>query len=243
LLLSERDRLVAGGIEYRLTGARADHVRSVLAKGPGDSLKCGLVGVGTGQGRILSDDGQSLRLELCELSSRAPPRLEIILAMPRPKALSRVLQAVASFGVARLDLIGGYRVDKAYFDSPRLASERLLEDLRLGCEQGVQVHLPAVGVEPRFGHFVEQVLGARPSAPGFLLHPQASRAFPASAGLGPARLALGPEGGWTQGELRAFENHGFEPITLGPAVLRTEVAVAAALGQLQLLEAQRLSGT
>lgn len=45
-------------------------------------------------------------------------------------------------------------------------------------------------------------------------------------------LAIGPEGGWTDEELRAARDAGFEEASLGRLILRTETAVIAALASL-----------
>lgn len=46
-------------------------------------------------------------------------------------------------------------------------------------------------------------------------------------------LAVGPEGGFSDNELRALQQYGFIPVRLGPRVLRTETAALAALSALQ----------
>ena len=51
-------------------------------------------------------------------------------------------------------------------------------------------------------------------------------------------LAIGPEGGWIERELETFVERGFKPVSLGAPILRVEAAVAAALGQLLLLQRQ-----
>ena len=53
-----------------------------------------------------------------------------------------------------------------------------------------------------------------------------------AARLGPPAsvvLAIGPEGGWTPGELRKFEQSGWESASLGSTILRAETAAIAAL--------------
>jgi RsmE family RNA methyltransferase len=45
-------------------------------------------------------------------------------------------------------------------------------------------------------------------------------------------LALGPEGGWVEAEVESFRRAGFETVSLGSRVLRTESAVAALVGRL-----------
>jgi 16S rRNA (uracil1498-N3)-methyltransferase len=42
-------------------------------------------------------------------------------------------------------------------------------------------------------------------------------------------FAVGPEGGWTQDEMQLFTEHGWQPVTLGPRILRAETAALAAL--------------
>jgi 16S rRNA (uracil1498-N3)-methyltransferase len=42
-------------------------------------------------------------------------------------------------------------------------------------------------------------------------------------------LAIGPEGGWTADEVQLFADHSWQPITLGPRILRAETAAIAAL--------------
>ena len=42
-------------------------------------------------------------------------------------------------------------------------------------------------------------------------------------------LAIGPEGGWTPEELQHFADHHWQPVTLGPRILRAETAAIAAI--------------
>ena len=42
-------------------------------------------------------------------------------------------------------------------------------------------------------------------------------------------LAIGPEGGWTAEEMALFGERGWNPVTLGPRILRAETAAIAAL--------------
>jgi 16S rRNA (uracil1498-N3)-methyltransferase len=42
-------------------------------------------------------------------------------------------------------------------------------------------------------------------------------------------LAIGPEGGWTPEEMSLFATHAWQPVTLGPRILRAETAAIAAI--------------
>ena len=46
-------------------------------------------------------------------------------------------------------------------------------------------------------------------------------------------LLVGPEGGWSEVEIAAFDAAGCRPVRLGPRVLRTETAGLAAVAALQ----------
>jgi 16S rRNA (uracil1498-N3)-methyltransferase len=52
---------------------------------------------------------------------------------------------------------------------------------------------------------------------------------------GPIALTIGPEGGFSDGEVEAARNAGFHAVSLGPRVLRTDTAAVAALAAIQTL--------
>ncbi|GAB4158583.1 MAG: hypothetical protein Fur0037_26060 [Planctomycetota bacterium] len=56
----------------------------------------------------------------------------------------------------------------------------------------------------------------------------------------PFALLLGPEGGLIPYEVERLEQHGFLTVSLGPHPLRTENALAALHGQLDLLRRRAL---
>ncbi len=51
----------------------------------------------------------------------------------------------------------------------------------------------------------------------------------APAELRSIALAIGPEGGWTPEEIDLFTAHAWQPVTLGPRILRAETAAIAAI--------------
>jgi 16S rRNA (uracil1498-N3)-methyltransferase len=55
------------------------------------------------------------------------------------------------------------------------------------------------------------------------------------AGLSHIELLIGPEGGLSDTELRLATQHGYQGLRLGPRILRTETAAAAAIAALQTL--------
>jgi RsmE family RNA methyltransferase len=174
------------------------------------------------------------------LKEPPPPKvgLSLLLALPRPKALKKVLAAVASMGVQRLVLCNAARVEKSYFDS-KVLKEELTAHLQAGLEQAQDTVPPEVQVETRFRPFVEdKQKGVFGKALRCLAHPVAKPASEALAFGGPdeqAVLAIGPEGGWVPFELELLQAAGFTPFSLGPRTLRVEVAVPYAMGVLTAL--------
>ena len=53
-------------------------------------------------------------------------------------------------------------------------------------------------------------------------------ALQSNSAAGEVTLAFGPEGGWTESELKSFEEAGWIAASLGSTILRAETAVIAA---------------
>jgi len=238
---------LAGDATCTLRDRRAQHLRTVLGAEVGSQVRAGVIGGGIGSAELLADDGTAitLRLTLTE-PAPAPLPIELVLAIPRPKVLIRVVEAAAAFGVARIELTNAWRVDKSYLSSPRLAPDALALAARLGAEQGATTHLPAITVHHRLMALLDarwpgrgsdtpaRKLIAHPGAPPIeaaITSPRDSPEPPA-----PLALAIGPEGGWIAREVDTFVARGFSPVSIGAPILRVETAVAAALGQLLLLD-------
>ncbi len=235
LLLVDPAELAADGT-CTVRDRRALHLRSVLGAGIGSHLRAGVVGGGTGSAELVADDGTAITLRL-ELTAPAPAPLpvELVLAIPRPKVLSRVIEAAAAFGVARIELTNAWRVDKSYLRSPRLEPDALAFAARLGAEQGATTHVPPIAIH----HRLMALLDARwpgPPAVKLIAQPGAPPIETALTGPpSPLAIAIGPEGGWIEREVDTFVARGFSPVSLGAPILRVETAVAAALGQIVLL--------
>lgn len=253
LLLFEREELDRGAagpgpdecmVDLPVVDRRARHLTSVLKVAPGQVLRAGAVRGATGRAEVLAVDGGAVRMRVVLDRPPAPrPPVDLVLAVPRPKALSRVLETAASFGVGRIDLVNAWRVDRAYLDSPRLGAAELDAALRLGCEQGGTTWLPEVSVWRLLVPYLERGPSIWPAgAARIVAHPRAEAWIESVAGAGPAGdavVAIGPEGGWIDRELATFDRLGFAAARLGGPVLRVEAAVAALLAQLEMLRRMR----
>jgi RsmE family RNA methyltransferase len=227
------------GDTLTLADRRAHHLRTVLGVRIGDSIRAGEVGGRTGSAQILADDGAAytLRVTLDGPPSQ-PLEVDLVLAVPRPKVITRTLEIAASFAVRRIDLTNAWKVDKAYLRSPRLDPQALALAARFGAEQGATTHIPQITVHDR----LMALLDARFPAPHglrLIAHPGAPPLERAVTRSEPTTLAIGPEGGWIEREVETFVARGFTPVSLGAPILRVEAAVASALGQLLLLQRLR----
>jgi 16S rRNA (uracil1498-N3)-methyltransferase len=240
LLLLDAAELTSDAVVLR--DRRAAHLRDILGVVVGQQVRAGIIGGRLGTAEVLADDGVALTLRVTAIEEPSPPLpVEVVLAVPRPKVLTRVIEALASFAVERITLTNAWRVDKSYLDSPRLAEDALTEAVRLGAEQGVTTHLPPVTVHRRLMALLDARWPAGVAGVGLVAHPGAPPIEEAPLSQGPIALAIGPEGGWLPREVETLVARGFTPVSLGPAILRVETALAAALGQLSLLLRTRSS--
>ena len=109
----------AGEVDSRrltLSDHRAKHIVKVLRAELGDRVRVGLINGKMGSGTILAIKKKypfSVEMEL-DLNEppRVPPPLDLILALPRPIMLKRILSQVTALGVGTIHLINANRVEK-----------------------------------------------------------------------------------------------------------------------------------
>lgn len=231
IILEPADFTGAGRV--RLSGRRQQHIQQVHRAGTGDTLRVGLLDGQIGSGRVLSLDENSVELEVT--FQRDPPSalpLTLVLALPRPKMLKRVIQHATALGVKKLYLVNAYRVEKSYWQTPWLAADKLREQCLLGLEQAVDTQMPQIELRKRFKPFVEDELpGIAADSLKLVAHPLTDTPCPVDIAEA-ATLAIGPEGGFIPYEVEKLRELGFAPVHLGPRILRVETALPVLLGRL-----------
>jgi RsmE family RNA methyltransferase len=193
---------------------------------PGRRLLVGLRDGLIGEGVVEHVDEQRARIRFA-LDRPPPPALPLtlLLALPRPKMLRRVLRSATEIGIKHIWLLNSSRVEKSYWQSPLLAPAMLEGYLAAGLEQARDTVMPRVASRTRFRPFVEDELPAIAAGSQCLVAHPAGRARLAPAGAGHVTLAIGPEGGFTDFEIALLGTAGFAACTLGPRVLRVETAL------------------
>ncbi|MQU06610.1 16S rRNA (uracil(1498)-N(3))-methyltransferase [Pseudomonas helleri] len=232
LLLEEADFIAADRVILR--DRRLTHMQDVHRAAVGDTLRVGRIGGLMGSAELVRLEAKEAELVILSLDQAPPPKLPLtlLLALPRPKMLRRVLQTVASMGVPKVVLVNSYRVEKSFWQTPFLEPEAIREQLILGLEQSRDSVLPDIIIEKRLKPFVEDRLPAMADGTlGLVGHPGNYPDCP--RGLSEAvTLAIGPEGGWIPYEIDLLVNAGLQPVQLGARILRVETAVTALLARL-----------
>lgn len=242
---------------------RTIHAAKVLGLRNGDTVRAGLVRLELltdtatvqwiPQGKVKKaeplgngDPPGSLQVSLHDLQAPSPQqdiKVSLLLALPRPLQLGRMLPMIAQMGVDHLILTGATKVPKDYFGShlfrkPEQITEKLVEGL---CQAG-DVRLPTLWIRKNLRDFVAQeldVLFPREEYARVIAHPQRVEelstnrmrdvVFPCVSDKR-LLLAVGPEGGWEEpDELDRFRDMAFQQVTLGTRVLRSDVAVVSLL--------------
>lgn len=208
------------------------HLNQHLQLRAGDTLK---VGVRDGQRyltEVQSITAQQIMLRPIQTES-VPNKVPVhlILALPRPKVLRRMIMDAVTLGVERISLIHSYRVDKSYWQSPFL--QQLDDYVTLGLEQAGDTIVPEIQLYKRFKPFVEDVLPTLISEqrPAYVAHPYAEQSMPHAIAHG-CNLIVGPEGGFIPYEIELLKKNGCQAMSLGNRILRTETAVSNILGRL-----------
>ena len=224
-----------------LTDRRGKHILNVLGCSENDEVRVGLVNGPTGSGRILDiSPGQVILKVDCTGPAPVSPPVDLILALPRPIMLKRILTQAASMGVARIFLIKANRVEKSFFLSTLLKERNFKPYLLHGLEQAMDTLVPQVSVHERFRPFVEDLLpGIVKQCPIRLAaHPNTGQNLLEAVNPPIGKkviLAVGPEGGWMDFEIEKFKEQGLIPFSMGPRILRVETAVTAILAQIDLM--------
>lgn len=227
-----------------LTGQQAIHITKTLRSKQGDRLRVGIINGLSGSGLIRDLAPGRIEIEI-NATDQPPPKSPtgLILALPRPIMLKRVLAQAASLGVARIFLINANRVEKSFFGASQMEDKKLREALLLGLEQAMDTVLPEISVHQRFRPFVEDFLPevAKGCPVKLVAHPDGEKNLDRttfSSPASPALIAIGPEGGWVDFEIDLLRKQEFRKFSLGPRILRVDTAVPAILSQLELLRCQ-----
>lgn len=218
-------------VDPALAGDEAVHCARVMRLKSGDKIE---VFDGCGRGavaEIVSVHRDRVALRLGAVEEEGPPRVRLVLATAvlKGKAMEWMLQKAVELGVDEIQpLRTRHAVVKPGEDKPEKWRRIVLE----ACKQCGRKRMPAVGDLMDFPDVVRSAGGLR------LLASLAGQPRPMRECLqqGPVEegvtLLIGPEGDFSAEETAMALDAGWQPVSLGKTVLRSETAAifgAAAL--------------
>jgi 16S rRNA (uracil1498-N3)-methyltransferase len=168
-----------------------------------------------------------------ELPARRPSvGVTLLLAVVKFDAFEWAIEKATELGVNAIVPVAAARSEKALLSAAAKRAERWKKILVEASQQSHRVSVPSLGAltrpEQSFAQQAEELkllLSERQDAPPLrtLLEGEKSSKVV---------IAIGPEGGWTDKELESATQSGFNQVSLGNLILRTETAVIAALANL-----------
>lgn len=230
LLLTEKDQTADGS--YLVKGKDFKHLKNVLKVKVGGTVFTGLVNGMMGYSKVLDIQADQITLEgLFDKVAPAPLPIKLIIAMPRPIMLKRILRSISMLGVKEIYLINTSKVEKSFWQSQLLEDNSFEEHLLEGLSHSKDTVMPKLHIRKGFKPFVEEELadiikGTR----ALVAHPGDYHPFPQGTTKA-MTLAIGPEGGFTEYEVEKLRDVGFEVVHCGSRILRMETAVVSLVSQ------------
>ena len=220
------------------------HIKEVLKSKVGDSLTIGEMGGNIGKATISKINNNEVLLKDVVLDRKPPAKLDltVVLALPRPKVLRRLIMDMTSLGVNKLIIVNSYRSQKSYWQSPLL--NRIDEFVFEGLQQAIDTVPPVIEFKKRFKPFVEDDFpdllldkkGCKKKVNAVIAHPYATQSWKSylddvnNKDIMPKVLCIGAEGGWIDYEVNLLCQYGCVSVSLGERILRTETVVNVLLG-------------
>ena len=232
------------GLPLELSGSQANHLGRVLRVKKGETVTLFNGEGGQWQATVEQTDRRSVRvLPHTHNNDDRESGLQIILGqvLSRGERMDYAIQKSVETGVSRIVPLFSQRCEV------HLNQERLQKRLQhwqsliiSTCEQCGRNRIPDICVPTVLGEWLDHCQADRkyvlhPPPPSSERQPSASMAMAQESCPASVALLIGPEGGFDCQELQQSQKAGFDPLALGPRVLRTETAPVAAISILQYL--------
>ncbi|MFZ0480429.1 MAG: RsmE family RNA methyltransferase [Terriglobales bacterium] len=222
-----------------LTGEHAAHLARVLRAQVGQQFDLAVNGI-VRQGKITSIADERVEFALgAEIEAEASAHLTLVLAIFKFDRMEWAIEKCTEIGVARIVPLIARRTDAHLAAAAAKRHERWERLARQASEQARRVAPPEITHPLKWKDLIDA--GASPT-PG--IDAGATKIVLAESGAdvrlrdilttgslnstGGAALAIGPEGGWTEEELRWFGESGWTSASLGNTILRAETAAIVA---------------
>jgi 16S rRNA (uracil1498-N3)-methyltransferase len=185
--------------------------------------------------RVESVGRERVEFALLEELPAYQPSLHVTLLLSVVKfdAFEWAIEKATELGVSRIVPLAAGRSEKKLLAAAAKRAGRWKKILLEASQQSRRVQLPILEDLAR----AEDAFASHNDGLRVLLSERASaaplRKILEGQQTANAKLAIGPEGGWTDSEFAAAQRHGYLEASLGRLILRTETAVLAALASLE----------
>jgi 16S rRNA (uracil1498-N3)-methyltransferase len=186
----------------------------------------------------IEKDGVRVKVQQRVQAGRESP-LEIVLGqgLSSGERMDYTVQKAVELGVAAIQPLAARRsVVRLHGERAERRVEHWQAIAIAACEQCGRNRVPQVLPLLQLDAYLAGRAAQASDERRVLLSPRSARRLrDLKPPVGAVVLLAGPEGGYSPDEERAAEQAGFQPVRLGPRVLRTETAAVAALAAMQAL--------
>jgi 16S rRNA (uracil1498-N3)-methyltransferase len=180
---------------------------------------------------LAKDGGQCELAQQTQVDRELPCQVHIIQAANRSDKIETVLQKATEMGAASFQVVNSERATLSLPESKRIKRlQRWQKIIIEAAEQSERTAIPTVMWVDKLSQL--QAVGAC-----FVLHPRHALMWQdvrdKISDFSAITLAIGPEGGWSNQELEQLQNRGFQALTFGERIMRTETAAPALLAAIQ----------
>ncbi|MBC8133486.1 MAG: 16S rRNA (uracil(1498)-N(3))-methyltransferase [Deltaproteobacteria bacterium] len=161
------------------------------------------------------------------------PPVTLLQGLPRPERMDLIIQKVTELGAARVIPVRTARSAAGQQGRPD-RWEKIAQEAARQCGRADSMDVaPVVSLVDAITRLASGTTRVVPweDAPGALALGQALQSVP--SGTTGVDVLIGPEGGLTAEEVGVATGAGFQIVTLGPRILRTETAAIAVLAVIQ----------
>lgn len=228
------DAALAADTIVELPRETASHLAKVLRARSGDPLV-----LFSGDGREYTGAVESVRGSrvtaavgaAADVDRESPFAITLVQCVPRGDRMDFIVQKATELGVARIVPVLSQRSVVRLDESQKVSKATHWRAVAVSaCEQCGRNRLPVIETP---APLIEYLANSQAAAPRLVLEPDLEPAAALGSLDAAVEIAIGPEGGFGDGELDAFRLAGFRRVRLGPRILRTETAAIAALTWLQ----------
>jgi len=217
------------GNRAALVGAHAQHLAQVLRGRVGQEFDIA-TGENVRRGRIVSVAGDRVEFELGDVIPATPvPNLTLVLSIFKFDRMEWAIEKCVELGVSRIIPVAAQRTDAHLVKAAPKRVERWQRIALQASEQSRRTAPPEVSQPQPLPVAVNAARHTRIVLAESEEQMMLKDALQGPGAAGEITLACGPEGGWTESELKSFRQAGWIAVSLGTKILRAETAVIASV--------------